>query len=555
MKPSFIDGIDMLFTSPLWLLALLPWAAVAVWLLIGQRRDVNVPFLWLWRGPLARPNRARSFRRPPVWLIAILLCILLAIVASAKPKFTFPNASDDAPVHIMVDTGLTMPPQRYRELGRQVGDILLETLGDGPVELEAITTRQIISTRRGRLADAIAALPPTALDTRPMLASAVAQTAQRAPWTLVLTDQSIDPSNASIIRIAPESPLENISITALAASDAVHPQLMISIRNQSSHQEGELVIRADSDELRRSIQLPARGLRENYFVDLDTMPGTIVAQLNPSDDIPADNVAWLTRETDWPTIEVRAGVSVALTRMIDTYRRLRPAAAGSPRVIIVHDPADLPPDDPAVVVVAEDARTVAVSGGVSMLTHPLTAGLTSMSLEESAESAPPEGWTPVLTAGDRTLVAVRDASPRRVWVGIPSRAWSQSSEFVIFWTNTLTWLAGGGQAYASHPPMRLPDAWRAIEPSNRPDQTPVALWPGLYQRNDGALRAVIAPDVDLTEASATDWRPRLRAAALNHRSGYFNAAPFTLILSLTCLLLAAFTWPTSRGDAGRSAKV
>src|SRR3954466_7166212 len=76
----------MTFVSPLWLLALIPWAGVALWLLVGRNPRVAVPFIELWNDSDAPKRRAsRALRRPPAAMVCALIAMLLALVAAAKP--------------------------------------------------------------------------------------------------------------------------------------------------------------------------------------------------------------------------------------------------------------------------------------------------------------------------------------------------------------------------------------------------------------------------------------------------------------------------------------
>jgi hypothetical protein len=76
----------MTLASPMWLLALLPWAALVAWMFSGQNQTTAVPFVHLWRGPIALPKTNRAVRRPPPAIILILLAMLLAILAAGRPK-------------------------------------------------------------------------------------------------------------------------------------------------------------------------------------------------------------------------------------------------------------------------------------------------------------------------------------------------------------------------------------------------------------------------------------------------------------------------------------
>ena len=95
----------MTFVSPLWLLALIPWAGVALWLLTGRNPRVAVPFIELWRDQDTPRRRAEfRFQRPPIALACLLIAMLLALVAAAKPVLM----RGVVPVHVLIDHGVTM---------------------------------------------------------------------------------------------------------------------------------------------------------------------------------------------------------------------------------------------------------------------------------------------------------------------------------------------------------------------------------------------------------------------------------------------------------------
>ena len=75
-----------MFSTPIWLLGLIPWAALAVWLLL-RRHDVTVvPFLPLWLDTISRLGRRLSVGRPPTALICILLAIFMSVLGAAGPR-------------------------------------------------------------------------------------------------------------------------------------------------------------------------------------------------------------------------------------------------------------------------------------------------------------------------------------------------------------------------------------------------------------------------------------------------------------------------------------
>ena len=95
----------MFFASPAWLLALIPWSAVAVWMLRGKRPRVAVPFIELWRGPVGAVRVTTSWAPPSVAVVAVLLAMLLAILAATGPKLRWPlGASQVAPAETSRET-------------------------------------------------------------------------------------------------------------------------------------------------------------------------------------------------------------------------------------------------------------------------------------------------------------------------------------------------------------------------------------------------------------------------------------------------------------------
>src|SRR5438552_1794249 len=107
----------MFFSSPLWLVALLPWGAVAVWLLWGRRKRTDVPFLKLWRGPEKGERVRRSIQAPPLAVALVLWAALFALLASARPAARTTGLRGGTTVTVILDRGITMSArggQAYR---------------------------------------------------------------------------------------------------------------------------------------------------------------------------------------------------------------------------------------------------------------------------------------------------------------------------------------------------------------------------------------------------------------------------------------------------------
>src|SRR5437764_651467 len=98
----------MAFTSPIFLLALAPWLLASLWLLLGQRRSQEVPFLELWQGPEAVPKTHRHIRRPPLWLALAIAAMLLGVLGAAGPQATSQSISPSRTISVVLDRGQTM---------------------------------------------------------------------------------------------------------------------------------------------------------------------------------------------------------------------------------------------------------------------------------------------------------------------------------------------------------------------------------------------------------------------------------------------------------------
>ncbi len=98
----------MIFASPLWFIALAPWAGLAVWLLSGRRKKTGVPFLNLWQAEASRqPRPRRAWEKPPISLVALLAAMLLGIIAAAGPVISAGGKSST--LTVIADRGIYSP--------------------------------------------------------------------------------------------------------------------------------------------------------------------------------------------------------------------------------------------------------------------------------------------------------------------------------------------------------------------------------------------------------------------------------------------------------------
>src|SRR5438552_3591164 len=96
----------MTFAAPLWLIGLVPLAAVVLYLLWGRRRLEPVPFLDLWLGPVKGPRPRRHAAAPPLALALAILAMLLAVIGAARPAVS--HLRGGTPFTTVIDCGVTM---------------------------------------------------------------------------------------------------------------------------------------------------------------------------------------------------------------------------------------------------------------------------------------------------------------------------------------------------------------------------------------------------------------------------------------------------------------
>src|SRR5215204_6566882 len=120
----------MTFLSPLWLLALIPWAGVALWLLVGRNPRVAVPFIELWNDSDAPKRRvSRALRHPPAAMVCSLIAMLLALVAAAKPALVH-DQTVPAPIASRIPENVGIVRVAVREMPRPALMVRLRNQSD-----------------------------------------------------------------------------------------------------------------------------------------------------------------------------------------------------------------------------------------------------------------------------------------------------------------------------------------------------------------------------------------------------------------------------------------
>lgn len=526
----------MSLAAPIWLFALLPWAGVVLYLIWGRRRRVDVPFLELWpaHGEGVRVRRRAS--PPPIALALAILGTLLAILATGRPQVRT-RWSGASEVSIIIDRGYTMSARGDGAVTRT-----LETRSafQGPGHLRIIPDGDDVGT-------------PTALDTRDAVRAAIHQSLAEiaAGPVVVMSDQPLGFADDRLIQVLPSKPVSNARIIMMSARETPTPQAMIRLRGRVG--TGVAMLRVSSGDVanEKSVTLPSDGERDE-FIDLPKFGKTIKAELLVTDDQPADDMAWLVREASWPRVQARAPVPPAVQRMIEVYSRERPASDASRDVAVVTSVDQLPTNQPGVVIASVDSPRQIEKPVVA--DHPITRHVefSDVGAVATSRDQPPVGWTPIVSASGKVWVAVREQPIRGVWVGFDSDSWTRSTAFVVFWTNVLDWAGGqGGERFASYPVGSLDDVneWTPIELAGSLAPPQKGLWPGLYRRADGTLRALNAPDVPFPVLKETDWRERL-ARLTNESKSRSDVSPMLALAALVCVGLAAATWKRRQAVRG-----
>lgn len=540
----------MVFAAPLWLFGLLPWFAMTVWLLWGRRVVERVPFLPLWHGAAVNERVRSSVHLPPVALIMMLFAVLLALISAARPGI---RAAQSRIISIIVDRGATMSGKgATRPRFIEAAEVVEKKLRSVADQVEIIDPldggRQQIAV--GRVPEIIAAMPRTAMDTSSILRSAIRNELTRNDNLIILlSDHSVQIADPRFVQIVPEASLQNAGISAITTREMPSPQVMISVRNDSSMTDTLLQVQSAGHKLERRVTLPTRGESAAYFVDLPELGDVIVARLNVQDDVEADNVASLVREKQAARIEPRTAVPDSVRRMIDVYERAKPPVALSTVVAVVNQKSELRADDAGVVVEASMAPGN-VSGELHVAAHPVTAlvNWAEVTIDAKVTASAPQGWTPLVQVGGKTLVALQETPARKIWVGFDSAAWPRSVDYVVFWTNVFDWLGDAGQAFVSHGPA-IDATWK--REGNLPSDIQADTWPGIYVRSDGRKKAVNVPcaqadlhggdnaNVDLPFKNVPGIRREITAVIC--------------LAAIACTMLAVLLWQTSDRTHGRDA--
>ncbi len=349
-------GHLMQFASPFWLLGFVPFVPIALSLLWGRRPRRDVPFLELWRVAPVERNDAWRWTPPNVAIVFALTALLLALIASARPSvgrgFGVSNRPGGA-ITIILDRGVTMSARgkndfRFREAADAAAKAIRATVGESvsinPVFIPPdprgsaparMTVSQWLAASR--------AAPPTLADTRDAVQAAVRQAlAEDRDRAIVITDASVG-GGPHFAQIGPEPPLRDSGITCIAARALPGErkpgvQVLVRVRSIAAEPSGSVQVIGYDEMLRpietASVAVNLNGTHEaDAIVTLHQPPFAISGRLDvpvATDNLDADNRAFLVREVTWPRVEAAEPVG-DLQRLLDVYRRERPPGRAGAR--------------------------------------------------------------------------------------------------------------------------------------------------------------------------------------------------------------------------------
>ena len=531
--PRRSSRASLISQPPPELLGLLPWGAVALYLLWGRRRAEAVPFLELWRFLVEGKRVRRRVGVPPVALALALLGMLLAVVAAAGPNVRWPGAAGGGPWRWSSIGGWEMWPAGGTARGFASGTGLADELRGGSVAMCQwicrLCPRDAVSpgTRRSARRPATLRAFSTRASRSVGRSEAVAQVVRRrlaasGGPVIVVSDADLGAPDSRIVQAADarrcgtSGSFRSRPGDAAGAGDGAGAQRLAADDRDVAADHVRPARRGD-----RAEPGVAAGRRGSGFVHRragagDGHLGRAAGDGRPSGGRPgvAGGASGVGRAIE------PAGPVGELQRAIDVYRAVRPAGdgaatSGSGRERAAGADASRR-GRPARARVPRDATARPTRVAPHAVTDPVT-NWTSLDLPAFDAAPPGGGWTPVLWAGERPLVAVRESPARQVWVGLDTDGWSNRPEYVVFWTAVFDWV-GRGESLR-RPLARGIDAGLATrrgDARNRAractatappvDYDPA---PGVYRRGDGAVRALTR--------SYRAGRMRLRSRRRNSR--------------------------------------
>jgi len=525
----------MLFLSPLWLLALIPFAGLVVWSLVRRGATVDVPFVQLWRGEATSIQR-RGARRPPLTVLLTLVAILLALLAAAAPAL---RGADRAGVTVIIDRGAAMSLDlRYRAAAEDA----IKQLSAKGLAATVVTVPRLAGS-----IDRPVDVPPTAVDSRDALSDAVFELARRDMAIIVVTDQDLAAfSSHYVSRFAPAPPTDRLAIAHIAAKSSPATQVMVRLRNDSDTTTANITV-ASTTSQQVTVNLPPRGQTRDYFLDVPSVATNIAVSVGEQ----LGQQAWLASQAPRPHVEAVGPVSPSVERVIAAYARARPPSSMGRRIRVTASPTAVQGIGSIVLVGEGPSRPIV--GRIEVHDHPLARDVDWRRLVEGSTvtGRPPTGYSPVVLAGITPLIAT--GPQNQVWVGLQVRGDAQSVDWVVLWTRIFDYLADGDaivSEWSASSAQPLDENWRQIR-GKSPNGTEPGLWPGLFGNAEGRLLAINAGEIvpNATATSTENWASQIVSQSVARTAR--PLAPFLLIAALLCVGVAVLCVTVRRGQGSR----
>lgn len=511
---------------------------MVLWLLAGLRRRMRVPFLEFWKTarPVALPRR--RWQAPPAALVCLIAATLAMILSAAGPRIGSGPISTRR-VRVIVDRGITMSDPALFARTMESARLAL----DGRVDPANVRWLNIPTQAQGDWS-AARQWAATAVNTRTMLLAAANIERREDQLVLILSNQSLNLDHPQLVQFAAADPFEDVAITHIGAASDGHAggQVMVHLLNHSRRQSIDLEIQSAGQTTVHSIALAPGVDQHDAFVNLSELGPTVQATLRIKDSIPLDDSAFLVRQGENIEIEPLFQMPLELRRMVEIYQRQQQGVGPRQTILFVRAGAEAADDVPAVILPSNQSSG---DGPIRAADHPITAQVQwqRWAWKLTVES-PPAGWTPLVTIGQKTALAITEHPVRRVWVGVSSEEFSRSTQFVMFWTDVLDYLSQGRLQYAAQRVHQLGGDWKCL---TSPDaDVPAGLHPGIWQSDDRRI-ALNAEPFDWPRPAPFSDPSRQMGRALNsHRAGRFDAGGLLMPAALVLLACAALLWPAGR---------
>jgi hypothetical protein len=467
--------------SPIWLLAFIPWGALA--LRLRRRRGVatTVPFLELWpaRQSVSERRGSRSLDLPTMLILGALA---LGVLAAAKPGVGW-FAKSAGEVSIVLDRGATMAmvsttPEPDRDGVAALRGVSAETR----VRLFPVPGEPIVAS--GATWPMIAAnLPPTAMRVHldPVISQVLRQSSHSV---IVISNQTIKLRDPRIVQIMPGAATQVVAITGMGAMALPHPQVMVRLENHSDRTSALVRVQSGENVVQQEVRLGGRGTSTTQFFDLPEIGPTVLASV--AGERGPWSFAQLVRQAGNVRVVADAEVDASFQRMTDIYNHQHAIDENRIAVLAEH-PLE---GDQAGVWISDTSEADQTPESIQVVAHAVTQHVRSW--PSAGTGALPSGFAPLVSDGARVILGVRESAHRQVWINGNLKAWEKSADFVIFFVNALDWIAAEDAEFRSVLPATLGADWHEQRGTLLPSGERPGQWPGIYQSDTGELLAVNA---------------------------------------------------------------